>query len=64
MYARFPSSLRNVEVLLSERSIDICHQTVRLPWNRFGPLFAGEVRKQRVYRMRSFPEWRTRTRCT
>jgi putative transposase len=26
---RFPLSLRNVEVLLPERGIDICHETVR-----------------------------------
>ena len=42
MYVRFPLSLRNVEDLLFERGIDICHETVRLWWNRFGPLFAGE----------------------
>ncbi|MHC9419745.1 IS6 family transposase [Sphingomonas citri] len=58
MYVRFPLSLRNVEDLLFERGIDICHETVRLWWNRFGPLFAGEVRRQRVSRMRSFSQWR------
>ena len=52
MYVRFPLSLRNVEDLLSERGIDIRHETVRLWWNRFGPLFAGEVRRQRVSWMR------------
>ncbi len=31
MYVRFPLSLRNVEDLLFERSIDICHETVRHP---------------------------------
>jgi putative transposase len=30
MYIRFPLSLRNVEDLLFERGIDICHETVRL----------------------------------
>lgn len=30
MYVRFPLSLRNVENLLFERGIDICHETVRL----------------------------------
>jgi putative transposase len=40
MYVRFPLSLRNVEDLLFERGIDICHETVRMWWNRFGPLFA------------------------
>ena len=37
MYVRFPLSLRNVEDLLFERGIDICHETVRMWWNRFGP---------------------------
>ena len=52
MYVRFPLSLRQVEDLLSERGIDICHETVRFWWNRFGPLFAAEIRKRRVYRTR------------
>lgn len=30
MYVRFPLSLRNVEDLLFERGIDICHETVRM----------------------------------
>ena len=47
MYVRFPLSLRQVEDLLSERGIDICHETVRYWWNRFGPLFAGEIRRRR-----------------
>jgi len=29
LYVRYPLSLRNVEDLLSERGIDICHETVR-----------------------------------
>jgi hypothetical protein len=29
MYVRFPLSLRNVEDLLFERGIDLCHETVR-----------------------------------
>jgi hypothetical protein len=37
MYVRFPLSLRNVEDLLFERGIDICHETVRLWWNRSCP---------------------------
>lgn len=52
MYVRFPLRLRNVEDLLAERGIDICHETVRHWWNRFGPLFAADVRRQRVSRMR------------
>ena len=58
MYVRFALSLRNVEDLLFERGIDICHETVRLWWNRFGPLFAGDIRRQRVSRMRGFRHWR------
>ena len=30
MFVRYPLSLRNVEDLLHERGIDICHETVRL----------------------------------
>jgi putative transposase len=30
MYVKYPLSLRNVEDLLAERRIDICHETVRL----------------------------------
>ena len=48
MYVRFPLSLRNVKDLLHERGIDITHETVRFWWNRFGPLFAKSIRKQRV----------------
>ena len=54
MYVKYPLSLRNVEDLLFERGIDICHETVRMWWNRFGPLFAGDIRRQRASRMRGF----------
>lgn len=46
MYVRYPLSLRNVEDLLHERGIEISHETVRFWWNRFGPLFAAEIRKK------------------
>jgi putative transposase len=58
MYVRYPLSLRNVEDLLAERGIDISHETVRFWWNRFGPMFAAEIRKRRVMRMRGYPQWR------
>lgn len=51
MYVRSPLSLRNVKYLLHERGIDISHETVRIWCNRFGPLFAAEIRKKRVSRM-------------
>jgi len=57
MYVRFPLSLRNVEDLLFERGIDLCHETVRFWWNRFGPLFAADIRRQRVSRMRGVRHW-------
>ena len=58
LYVRFPLSLRNVEDLLFERGIDLCHETVRFWWNRFGPMFAADIRRQRVSRMRGFRHWR------
>ena len=57
-YIRFPLSLRNVEDLLFERGIDRCHETVRHWWNRFGPMFAADIRRQRVSRMRGFRHWK------
>ncbi len=57
MYIRYPLSLRQVEDLLLERGIDICHETVRFWWNRFGPIFAAEIRKRRI-RHQSFSNWR------
>jgi hypothetical protein len=38
MYVKYPLSLRNVEDLLAERGIDVCYETVRFWWNRFGPM--------------------------
>ncbi len=58
MYVRFPLSLRNVEDLLFERGIDLSHETIRFWWNRFGPMFAREVRQRRVSYMRGFRHWR------
>jgi len=61
MYVKYPLSLRNVEDLLAERGIDICHETVRFWWNRFGPMFAAEIRRKRVDRIittnPAFGEW-------
>lgn len=58
LYVRYPLSLRNVEDFLHERGIEISHETVRFWWNRFGPMFAAEIRRRRVDRMRSLPHWR------
>ena len=57
MYVWFPLSLRNVEDVFHDRGINICHETVRFWWNRFGPMFAAEIRKQRVHHS-SYSHWR------
>ena len=57
LYIRYPLSLRQVEDLLFERGIDICHETVRYWWNRFGPMFAAQIRKRRIHH-RSYSNWR------
>ncbi|NOD97627.1 IS6 family transposase [Ruegeria sp. HKCCD6228] len=58
LYIRFPLSLRNVEDLLHERGIDVSHETVRYWWNRFGPMFAAEIRQKRVQKLRAFSKWK------
>ena len=57
MYIRYTLSLRQVEDLLFERGIDICHETVRFWRNRFGPMFTAEIRKRRIHH-RSYSQWR------
>ena len=57
MYVRYRLSLRQVEDLRVERGIDVYHETVRFWWNRFGPLFAGEIGRRRVAR-RNWSNWR------
>jgi putative transposase len=58
LYIRYPLSLRNVEDLLHERGIEVSHETVRFWWNRFGPMFAAEIRRKRTQAMRSVSGWR------
>ena len=57
MYICYPLSLRQVEDILFERGIDICHETVRFWWNRFGPMFAREIRRRRAHG-RNGSNWR------
>ena len=57
MYVRFPLSLRNVEDLLHERGIDICHESVRLWVDRFGTHFAKKIRKPRADYMHRVAQW-------
>jgi putative transposase len=58
MYVRFPLSLRQVEDLLDERGIDVSYETVRAWWNRFGPIFAAEIRKKRSMSVQGMTQWR------
>ena len=57
MYIRYPLSLRQVEDLLFDRGIDICHETLRFWWNRFGPMLAAKIRKYRLH-SQSYSRWR------
>ena len=57
LYIRYPLSLRQVEDILFERGIDICHETVRYWWDRFAPVFAGEIRRRRIHHG-SYSNWR------
>jgi len=57
MYVRFPLSLENIECLPFERGIDICLETGSFWWNRFGPMFASGICRQRVSRMRGIRHW-------
>ena len=57
-YIRFPLSLRRVEDLLHERGIDISHETIRVWWNRLGPMFATDIRKKRSAALRVLSQWR------
>ncbi len=53
VYVRLPLSLRNVEVLRHERSIDFSRETVRFWWHRFAPMFAAKIRQRRIESMKS-----------
>jgi len=57
IFVRFPLSLRNVEDLLHERGIDVSYESVRFWWHRFGQIFAAEIRRKRVQKMRAHSNW-------
>lgn len=57
LYVSFPLSLRNVEDLLHQLGIDVSHETIRFWWNRFGPIFAAEIRRIRTSQMRAYSNW-------
>ena len=43
--------------MLHKRGIEISYEKVRFWWNRFGPIFAFEILRNRVSRMRSHSNW-------
>ena len=47
-YVRYLHSYRQVEDILHEREIDICHENVRFWVGRFGLKFSSEIRKKRT----------------
>jgi hypothetical protein len=61
MYVKHP--LRNVEDLLTERGIDIRYETVPYWRNRFGPMFAADIRKSRASRICGYIQWSPRKRA-
>ena len=58
MCIRYPLSLRQIEDILFERGIDISYETVRAWWNRFGPMFAAEIKKTRIAAHQNWSQWR------
>ncbi|MZR30743.1 hypothetical protein GQE98_08860 [Sneathiella sp. DP05] len=44
------TSLRIVEDLPLVRGIDVCHETVRYWWSKFGLLFANQISKKQILR--------------
>ena len=47
LYLRFTLSYRDVEDPLAERGLDVSYETVRRWVLKFGPVFAGELRRRR-----------------
>lgn len=58
MCVRIPLSLRSVKDLFFGRAINICHETVRLWRNRFGPMSAADIQRQGLNSMGCFRHWR------
>jgi putative transposase len=58
MYVRFPLSLRNVEDLLFERGIDICHETVRCGGTGSARCSRRHTPPAGQPRMRGFRHWK------
>lgn len=57
MFVQFTLSLRNVEDLLHELGVDVCHESVKLWADRFGSMFSGKIRVKRASYMRKHAQW-------
>ena len=44
-YVRYPLSLRQVEDILHDRGIDVCHETVRYWVDKLGSIIAKDLKK-------------------
>ncbi|MBZ0218700.1 MAG: hypothetical protein K8F25_19240 [Fimbriimonadaceae bacterium] len=47
LYFRFPLGFRDVEDLLADRGVDVSYETVRRWALKFGPIYAGRLRRKR-----------------
>jgi putative transposase len=54
LYYRFALSHGDVEEVLAERGVRVSYEAIRLWCRRFGPIFAGKLRRQRS---RSADKW-------
>lgn len=59
LYVRFSPSLRNMEVLLHERGVEISHESVLFWWNVLDAMFASDTRNRRFQQLHavSNPLW-------
>src|SRR5664279_1339488 len=46
-YYRFPLSYRGVEELMFERGVIVSYESIRRWCHKFGPSYAGEIRRRR-----------------
>ena len=46
LYRRFPLSLREIELMMAERGIDVTYETIHTWCTRFGPEYARRLRRK------------------
>ncbi|MDF2966037.1 MAG: hypothetical protein K0Q51_1425 [Rickettsiaceae bacterium] len=50
LYYRFSLSLRDIVEMLAYRGIDVSHESIRRWTSKFGPTFAGNISKKRLWK--------------